>query len=62
VQKTNLLGWRPWMLMGDRPGTTLTRAWGRVLDDAAQLPPAFQALNRAHGGEVLAGLEKTLAP
>lgn len=62
VQKTNLLGWRPWMLMGDRPGTTLTRAAGRVLDDPAQLPVAFQALNRAHGREVLDGLEKTLAP
>jgi hypothetical protein len=62
VQKTNLLGWRPWMLMGDRPGTTLTRAAGRVLDDPALLPPAFLALNREHGRGVLEGLEKTLAP
>jgi hypothetical protein len=62
VQKTNVLGWRPWMLMGDRPGTTLTRASGRVLDDPAQLPPAIQALNRAHGRAVLEGLEKALAP
>jgi hypothetical protein len=62
VQKTNVLGWRPWMLMGDRPGTTLTRAAGRVLDDPGALPPAFLALNRDHGRGVLDGLEKTLSP
>jgi hypothetical protein len=61
VQKSNVLSWRPWMLMGDRPGTTTTRAHGRVLDDFTQLPPAFLALNRAHGAAVLDGLDRQLA-
>ncbi len=61
VQKSNVLSWRPWMAMGDRPGTTTTRAHGRVLDDAARLPPAFVALNREHGRAVLDGLDRQLA-
>jgi hypothetical protein len=62
VQKSNVLSYRPWMLMGDRPGTTTTRAHGRVLDDPARLPPAFLALNREHGRDILDGLERQLAP
>ncbi len=61
VQKSNVLSYRPWMLMGDRPGTTTTRAHGRVLDEFTQLPPEFAALNRAHGGAVLEGLDRQLA-
>jgi len=49
------------MLMGERPGTTTTRAHGRVLDDPARLPAAFVALNREHGGDLLEGLERQLA-
>ena len=61
VQKSNVLSYRPWMLMGDRPGTTTTRAHGRVLDDPARLPPTFLALNHEHGRAVLDGLERQLA-
>lgn len=61
VQKSNVLSYRPWMLMGTRPGTTTTRAHGRVLDDPARLPPAFLALNRAHGRDVLGNLDRQLA-
>jgi hypothetical protein len=61
VQKSNVLSYRPWMLMGDRPGTTTTRGHGRVLDDLARLPPAFIALNREHGRPLLEGLDRQLA-
>jgi hypothetical protein len=61
VQKSNVLSYRPWMLMGDLPGTTTTRAHGRVIDDLARLPPVFLALNREHGRAVLDDLERQLA-
>ena len=60
VQKTNVLGWRPWMVMGERRGTTVTRAHGRVIDDLAQLPDVFKELNVKHGAGVVDELDKTL--
>jgi hypothetical protein len=61
VQKVNMLGWRPWMQMGDRPGTTVTRGFGWVIDDLSKLPSDMQALNRVHNREVIADLEDYLA-
>lgn len=61
VQKVNVLGWRPWMLMGTRPGTTVTRAHGRVVADVAQLPDAFRRLNATHGKGLIDDLDTVLA-
>ena len=60
VQKINVLSWRPWMLMGDVRGLTMTRAHGRVIDDLAQLPDAFKRLNAAHSEGLLDDLESVL--
>jgi hypothetical protein len=60
VQKFNVLGWRPWMAMGDRPGTTVTRGFGRVVSDRAALPAVFQQLNQSHGKAILEDLESIL--
>lgn len=60
VQKVNVLSWRPWMLMGDIRGVTMTRAHGRVLDDMAKLPETFKRLNALHGKGVLDDLEGVL--
>lgn len=49
VQKHNVLSWRPWMMMQGVVGITTTRAYGRVIDDVARLPDAFQRLNARHG-------------
>jgi hypothetical protein len=60
VQKFNVLGWRPWMAMGDRPGTTVTRGFGRVVADRAGLPVVFQQLNQLHGKAILWDLDAIL--
>lgn len=60
VQKINVLSWRPWMLMGDVRGVTMTRAHGRVIDDLARLPDAFKRLNAAHSDGLLDELESVL--
>lgn len=61
VQKVNMLGARPWMQMGNRPGVTVTRGFGRVIDDPALLPADLQALNQAHNREVIGDLDDYLA-
>lgn len=49
------------MQMGDRPGTTLTQGYGRVIDDVSTLPPVFASLNRDHSRSVLDDLDNYLA-
>ena len=46
--------------MGDRRGTTVTRAHGRVIDELSQLPEVFKQLNVKHGAGVVDELDKTL--
>ena len=60
MQKSNVLSFRPWMLMGDRRGTTVTRAHGKVIDDMSLLPKAFRDLNAGHGNGLLDDLEGVL--
>lgn len=60
VQKTNVLGWRPWMIMGDLRGTTVTRAHGRVIGDPTQLPDIFKKINATHGAGIVDELDATL--
>lgn len=60
VQKVNVLGWRPWMLMGDKKGLTMTRAHGRVIDTMQALPEAFRRLNAAHGQGLVDQLDEVL--
>lgn len=60
VQKFNVLGWRPWMAMGTRPGVTVTRGFGRVTADLQDIPPRLRELNAGPGRAVLDGLEGVL--
>jgi len=60
VQKVNVLGWRPWMLMGNIKGTTMTRAYGRVIDDIRALPETFRRLNAVHGQGLVDQLDGVL--
>lgn len=60
VQKHNVLSWRPWMMMQGIAGITTTRAYGRVIDDPARLPEAFQRLNAQHGQGVTDDLQGLL--
>jgi hypothetical protein len=60
VQKFNVLGWRPWMAMGTRPGVTVTRGFGRVAADLQDIPPRFRELNAGPGRALLEGIEGIL--
>jgi hypothetical protein len=48
------------MAMGDRPGTTVTCGFGRVVSESAGRPTGFQQLIRAHGQAILADIEAIL--
>lgn len=60
VQKFNVLSWRPWMEMGNRPGRTITRAHGRVVADMAGLPADFAAINRVRHRDIVDDLDAYL--
>jgi hypothetical protein len=60
VQKFNVLGWRPWMAMGARPGVTVTRGFGRVTTDLQDIPQRFRELNAGPGQALLEGIEGIL--
>ncbi len=60
VQKFNVLGWRPWMAMGARPGVTVTRGFGRVTADRQDIPQRFRELNAGPGRALLEEIEGIL--
>jgi hypothetical protein len=43
----NILKWEPWMRMGDHPGTMMSRASGRKLEDPNELPADYLEMARA---------------
>jgi len=42
----NILKWEPWMRMGDHPGTMMSRAAGRKLENPEQLPAGYLDMAR----------------
>jgi hypothetical protein len=42
----NILKWEPWMNMGDHPGTMMSRATGRKLEDPDELPADYLEMAR----------------
>ncbi len=59
---TNVVSWRPWLNMGDRPGHLMAIGAGRYGTRIADLPPAWIDATRARHSELLADPAAVLAP
>jgi len=59
---TNVVGWRPWLRMGDRPGQMMAVGAGRYGATLSDLPSAWLDATRRHHPDVLARPESVLEP
>ena len=59
---TNVVGWRPWLKMGDRPGNLMAIGAGRHAVTPAELPASWIEGMRLHYPAVLADLGAALEP
>ena len=54
VQLQNFISWAPWMLMGQRPGGTMARAFGTDIKDFDALPTAVRSGFERYTPEIFA--------
>lgn len=54
-------GWRPWLRMGDRPGSLVLTCKGRTKIEVSELPPLWIAATQPIWPELLSDLVATLA-
>ncbi|WP_116969488.1 DUF1838 family protein [Blastomonas sp. UPD001] len=62
VSYTNVVSWRPWLGMGDRPGHLTASGFGRQNAHPDSLPPAWLEATAARKPEVLKDPAAILAP
>jgi hypothetical protein len=62
VSFTNVVSWRPWLKMGDRPGHLTAAGTGKHHSPLSMFPPAWIEATRARRPEVLKDPAAMLAP
>lgn len=62
VSFTNVVGWRPWLKMGDHPGHLTAAGSGQHASSLGMFPPAWIEATRARRPEVLKDPAAMLAP